>query len=197
MPVTGQRNRPFRMPMIYLHNRLAPAHNAVRRDTAEEIVMFGLTNLGIVHTLISIVAVLAGVVSFFRYGSISPRNTAGKTYIVMTVLTCLTGFGIFQHGGFGKPHVLGIVTLVVLAVAAIAGRTQAFGRVSKYVETIAYSATFFFHMIPTLAEGTTRLPPGAPLFDNQEAPQIQLVTGIFFLVFLLGASYQALKLRRQ
>jgi uncharacterized membrane protein len=167
------------------------------RFTAKETTMFGLTNLGIVHTLISIVAVIAGVVCFFHYGAISPRNAAGKTYILTTVLTCLTGFGIFQHGGFGKPHVLGIVTLVVLAIAATAGRTAVFGKLSKYVETIAYSATFFFHMIPALAEGTTRLPPGAPLFDNQEAPQIQLVTGIFFVLFLLGATYQALKLRRQ
>jgi hypothetical protein len=36
-------------------------------------------------------------------------------YIWTTVLTCLTGFGIFQHGGFGKPHALGVITLLVLA----------------------------------------------------------------------------------
>ncbi len=35
----------------------------------------------------------------------------------MTILTCVTGFGIFQHGGFGKAHMLGIITLVVLAIA--------------------------------------------------------------------------------
>jgi len=161
----------------------------------EEIAMFGLTNLGVIHTAISIVAVIAGIVCFFRYGSISLRNTAGRTYVILTVLTCLTGFPIFQHGGFGKPHILGIVTLLVLAIAAVAGRTNVFGKVSRYVETVSYSATFFFHMIPALAEGATRLPPGAPLFDNPEAPQLQVVTGIFFVLFLLGASYQVWKLR--
>lgn len=159
--------------------------------------MFGLTNLGIIHTAISLVAVFAGIVCFLRFGGIWPRNTAGKTYIVMTVLTCLTGFGIFQHGGFGKPHVLGVVTLIVLVVAAVAGSTQTFGKLSKYVETVSYSSTFFFHMIPAVAEGTTRLPYGAPLFATQEAPEIATITGIIFLIFLAGATYQVRQLRRR
>ena len=71
---------------------------------------YGLTPLGIVHTAISLVAVAAGLVSLFRYREISPATRAGRAYVIATVLTCLTGFGIFQHGGFGKPHVLGVVT---------------------------------------------------------------------------------------
>ena len=159
--------------------------------------MFGLTNLGIIHTAISLLAVGAGIVCFLRYGGISMRTSAGRTYVLMTVLTCLTGFGIFQHGGFGKPHALGIITLVVLLLAAVASRTKIFGRLSTYVETVSYSATFFFHMIPALAEGATRLPPGEPLFSNPEAPEILFVTGIFFVFFVLGASYQVWKIRSQ
>jgi len=105
--------------------------------------MSGLTQLGAFHTAISLVAVIAGVIAFFRYRAISLRKTTGKIYVVMTVITCITGFGIFQHGGFGKPHVLGIIMLVVLGVAAVAGYTRLFGRLSAYVETISYSMTFF------------------------------------------------------
>ena len=77
--------------------------------------MLGLTPLGAIHTAISIVAVGAGAIALSRDGLISPINRLGKTYIVATAITCLTAFGIFQHGGFGKPHVLGILTLIVLA----------------------------------------------------------------------------------
>src|SRR5438445_11558382 len=83
--------------------------------------MLGLTPFGAFHTAISLVAVLAGLVAFIRYKAISPRSLAGKVYIGMTVATCVTGFFIFHHGGFGKPHVLGIVRLLVLGVATIAG----------------------------------------------------------------------------
>jgi len=106
--------------------------------------IFGLTSLGALHTAINLVAVAAGVVALVRYREISPRNLTGQAYVVTTVLTCLTGFGIFQHGGFGKPHALGIITLVVLGIAALAGSTKVFGRASRYVEAIGYSATFLF-----------------------------------------------------
>ena len=137
--------------------------------------MFGLTSLGVVHTLISLVAVAAGVIAFVRDGRIVPTNTIGKTYVITTILTCLTGFGIFQHGGFGKPHILGIITLVVLGIAWLARNKSPFGAASPYVETISYSLTFLFHMIPAVTETTTRLPLGAPLLPNADAPQLQAV----------------------
>jgi len=53
--------------------------------------MTGLTNLGIVHTIISLFALGAGIVALVRDREISPRNYVGKFYIWTTVLTCLTG----------------------------------------------------------------------------------------------------------
>lgn len=135
--------------------------------------MAGLTTLGVIHTAISLIAVAAGLIALVRDKEISPRNRLGQIYVVTTVVTCLTGFGIFEHGGFGKPHALGIVTLVVLAVAAVAGYSRLFGRVSPYVETVSYSATFFFHWIPATTETSTRLPLGAPLVANADAPELQ------------------------
>jgi uncharacterized membrane protein len=156
--------------------------------------MLGLTNLGVIHTAIALIAVGAALVCFFRYGGISLRTSTGRTYVYTTVLTCLTGFGIFQHGGFGKPHALGILTLIVLAVAAAAGRGRFLGRWSPYVETVGYSLTVFFHMIPAIAETGTRLPPSAPAFAHPEVPEALALTGLFFLVFLVGAAYQVWRL---
>lgn len=157
--------------------------------------MLGLTSLGVVHTAISLVAVAAGAIALIRDKEISPRATVGRVYIATTILTCLTGFGIFQHGGFGKPHVLGILTLVVLALAYAAGRYQLFGSASRYVETVSYSLTFFFHMIPGVTESATRLPPGAPLAANPDVPGLQMVVGALFALFLIGATLQVRRKR--
>src|SRR4030095_3768736 len=105
---------------------------------------YGLTPLGVVHTAISIAAVIAGFAALARDKRISSSNGLGKVYVITTALTCLTGFGIFQHGGFNKAHALGIITLVVLAAAWGAGRYGWFGRASRYVETVGYSATLLF-----------------------------------------------------
>lgn len=158
--------------------------------------MTGLTHLGIIHTAISLVALGAGIVALVLDQKISPRNRVGRLYIWTTVLVCLTGFPIMQHGGFGAPHALGIITLVVLVIAALAGKSK-FGRLSRYVEVVSYSATFFFHWIPTVVETTTRLPMGAPLITNRDGPELQAATGVLFLLFLIGATLQVRRIRSQ
>jgi uncharacterized membrane protein len=157
--------------------------------------MFGLTPLGAIHTAISLVALVAGVIALVRDKEIVAQSTLGKTYIWATVLTCLTGFGIFQHGGFGKPHALGVITLLVLALAVFAARTTLFGRASRYVETISYTMTFFFHLVPGFTETFTRLPAGAPLFANPDDPALQRTIGVVFVLVLIGIGLQVRRLR--
>src|SRR5919108_6127996 len=114
--------------------------------------MLGLSTLGVAHTAISLIAVAAGAAAFVRFREIAWRTTAGKIYVVTTVLTCLTGFGIFRNGTFGPPHALGVITLIVLALAVVAERRAIAGKASRYLQTIGYSTTFFFHMIPGFTE---------------------------------------------
>ena len=156
---------------------------------------YGLTPLGVVHTAIGLVAVTAGLIALVRDRQISRGNTLGQVYIWATVLTCLTSFGIFQHDGFGRPHMLGILTLIVLGVAFLAGRSALFGRAGPYVETVSYSATFLLQMIPGTIEATTRLPPGAPLFSGPEAQELQVASGVMFLIFLIGAMLQVRRMQ--
>ena len=157
--------------------------------------MLGLTPLGVIHTAISLVALASGVLALVRYLEISPANRLGRVYVWATVLTCITGFGIFQHGGFGKPHALGVITLLVLGLAALATRRRVFGGAWPYVATVSYSATLFFHMIPGLTETFTRLPLGAPLFSGPEDPALQKAVGACFVVFIVGAALQVRRLR--
>src|SRR5260370_33153077 len=116
--------------------------------------MFGLTQLGVIHTAISLIAVAAGLIALLRDREISPRNTLGKVYVITTVLVCLTGFGIFQHGGFGKPHALGIFTLVVLGVAYGAGCPKFYGGFSPYLGMVSASGTSPSHPLPRHTETT-------------------------------------------
>ena len=153
--------------------------------------MFGLSVPGIFHTAISLVAVVAGLHAFWRWQAIDPRKNGGKVYLVMTVVSCLTGLGIFAHGGFGKPHALALITLVVLAVAVLAQTSSVFGRFSRQVEVVSYSLSFFFHLIPGITETSTRLPLSHPLLDSPEAPVLQALFAVLFIIFLAVAIWQA------
>jgi len=152
--------------------------------------MLGLSALGAVHTAIALVAVLSGFAMTLRFGRIGADLSLGKTYIACTALACLTSLGIFMHGGFNVAHSLALVTLVTLGVAAAAGRSRETGRAAKYVETLGYSSTLFFHMIPALNETFTRIPLGAPLFTGPDDPSLQRLFGFVFLAYLLGIALQ-------
>ncbi len=100
--------------------------------------MFGLTQLGVIHTAISLIAVAAGLIALVRDKEISPRNILGKVYVITTVL---------------------------------------------------------FHLIPGITETTTRLPLGAPLLPNAEAPALQAASGALFVLFVIGAALQVRRTR--
>lgn len=154
-----------------------------------------LSPFGLVHTLISLIAVAAGVVELVRHGDIHPSRFMGSVYVAATIGACLTGFGIFRHGGFGKPHALGVITLLVLGLATLAGKTKVFGSASRRVEMLSYSATFLFHMIPAFTETLTRLPIGDPIVTDRDGIAPQLAGGVFFALYLAGAWYQLKQLR--
>jgi uncharacterized membrane protein len=160
-----------------------------------ELNMFGLSTLGTFHTVVSLVALAAGIVAFARNKGISPKNALGQVYIWSTVVVCLTGFGIFEHGGFGKPHALGVMTLLVLVLAAVARKSTLFGRSAVVVETVCYSLTFFFLLVPGVTETFTRLPKDGPLFSSPDDPALTKVVGVIFLLFLIGVALQVRRIR--
>jgi uncharacterized membrane protein len=151
--------------------------------------MLGLTNLGVVHTAISLVAVATGFAALFTCREITTRNRLGQVYLAATVLTAATGLGIFQHGGFGIPHVLSIMTL-----AAVAGGLW-FGS-SRRLQAAFFTTTLFFHMIPGFAESLTRLPPGDPVFATQQAPGLAMIHGALLVVYVIGLTIQLRWLKR-
>jgi uncharacterized membrane protein len=157
--------------------------------------MLGLTTLGVIHTAISLVAVFCGFWALARDKEISAHNPLGRTYLVTTLLTAVTGLGIFQHGGFGPPHALSILTILALAIGTAAAVTGAFGRWSRHVQVVSYSITMLFHMIPGFTETLTRLPLDQPLFPNAEAPGLRPIYGTLFLLFGIGLYFQLRRLR--
>jgi uncharacterized membrane protein len=161
-------------------------HNLIAR----RLTMFGLSALGAVHTALALVAVISGFAMTFRFKGIGTDLSLGWTYVVCTTLACLTALGIFAHGGFGVPHALALMTLAVLAVCLVAGKHRETSRLAQYVETLGYTTTLLFHMVPATIEVTTRLPAGAPLFDGPDDPGLQRVLGFLLLAYLLGIAFQ-------
>lgn len=157
--------------------------------------MPGLTALGTFHTLISLVAIVAGFWAFARDKEIVPGNRLGKLYLLTTALTAATGLAIFEHGGFRIGHSFAVLTLALVAIGTVAAASPLFGRASRYVQAVFYSSTMLIHMITGSAETLTRLPPGAPLVTAANASVFKDIIGALILAFLAGLVFQLRWLR--
>lgn len=159
--------------------------------------MSTLTTLGALHTAIAFIAIGSGLAALLVYKEVSPASKPGLLYIFTTAITAASGLGIFQHGGFGPPHVLSLLTLLALATGMLAATTTVFGKFSRLVEVVSLSSTLLFHLIPGFTESLTRLPVGAPLLASPEAPEFKVIYGVIFLCFGLGLAWQLRWLRAQ
>jgi uncharacterized membrane protein len=157
---------------------------------------FNLTVLGAIHTLLAVVAIIAGLIALLRSGEIGSGTRAGFLYIVFTAATAVTGLFIFRHGGFGAPHVLSILTLLALAVAYAVEKLGTLGGLARYVVVLSYSLTLFFHLIPGLNETGSRFPLGDPWITGPDDPAFKAAAGVGFLFFLIGAALQVWRIRR-
>jgi uncharacterized membrane protein len=156
--------------------------------------MHAPTPFGAIHVLISLAALLSGLIAFVRDKGIDPATIVGKVYIWTTALTGLTGFTVFAHGGLSKAHALSAVTLLALGAAWL-GDQGRFGARSVYVSTLCYSLTFMFHMFPTVTGVATRLPPDGPPLASPGAPALKVADAVVVLLYLIGATLQVRRLR--
>ncbi|MDN3548862.1 hypothetical protein [Mucilaginibacter aquaedulcis] len=149
---------------------------------------------GIVHTVISVIAVVVALYSFARFGKLNPENKTGKWYIGLTLLACFSSFLVMKTGHLSSAHGLSVLVLTILPLGVYTKKIRIFGNKAEYVQLILMSATLFFSLIPAIVETLTRLPVSQPIASSDQSPEIK--TGLLILVSLytVGVSYQIWRL---
>jgi len=151
--------------------------------------MLGITAFGMLHTIVSLIGLGAGLIALFARWRIGMDTRTGRIFFWFTVMAAVTGLFIYHRGGFGKPHVLSLFTLAVLALGAWLEQRGALYWKSRRWAAICYTTGLFFHFIPGLTETFTRVPVGQPLFQSPEDPKLAACVGVIALVFfLIGVS---------
>ena len=153
--------------------------------------------LGWFHTGMGIIALISGVVTLTKYKEITLQTRSGQIYLVTTLITASTAFGIFQHGVFGPGHALAVMTLLALLVGTVAAKTALFGKLSRYVAAIAYSGTLLFHCFPAITDGLLRLPVGNPVLTSLEDPVLKMCYLALLITYLVGITLQLRWIKQQ
>ena len=153
-----------------------------------------LSTLITVHTIISLIAIVAGIVVMF--GMLGSRRQDGLTaiFLLFTILTSATGFIIppFLTDTLLPSHIIGILSLVLLAVACLALYGMKLAGPWRWVYVLTalislYLNTFVlviqsFLKIPALTALAPGNPPSGPVFAV-----VQGIVLVFFVLMIIGA----------
>ena len=142
--------------------------------------------LGWIHTIIAIVALIAGFYTLAVYRVIGLEQNSGKVYLVCTFLAAVTALMIYQRGTFGPAHALAVLTLLALAGGLLVTRISWLSKIAPYFQAFCFSGTLLFHMIPAITDGLLRLPVGDPILTDFEAPLLKMFYLCFFVLFVVG-----------
>ena len=156
-----------------------------------------LSNLGAIHTVLSLIPIVAGLLAFGRHGRFDPASGLGKVYWAGMIASVATAFGLSSTGGFNPGHALGLLTLLVMACATAAPRIAFLGRAAANLQVGLMSFSFMLLLVPGTNETLSRLPVGHPIGHGPDSPPVKLALACVFVLFLLGTGYQMVRLRRR
>ncbi|EPJ79862.1 hypothetical protein CFII64_18443 [Pseudomonas sp. CFII64] len=145
---------------------------------------------GIIHTVISLIPVIAGIYSFARYSKIDKKRRSGNVYLVGLVLAVITSFTVSSTGGLNAGHAFGIVVLLAAFGGVLVHRFSVFGKLRPYLSDFGLSFSFFLSLVPAVNETLTRLPASQPLAAGPTASVVKITLLVLFCLFVVGFAAQ-------
>ena len=144
-----------------------------------------------VHVIISLIAIVAGVVVMF--GLLGSSRMPGLTaiFLLFTILTSATGF-LFPFEKLLPSHIVGALSLVLLAIACIALYVMKLSGAWRWVYVVTAMVSLYLNVFVLVIQSFLKIPaltalaPGNP----PSGPTFAVVQGIvllFFVVVIIGA----------
>ena len=147
-----------------------------------------------VHVIISLIAIAAGLVVMFGLLGSKPMPGLTAIFLLFTILTSVTGF-LFPFTVLLPSHMVGILSLVLLAIACIALYGMKLAGVWRPVYVVTAMVSLYLNVfvlviqsflkVPALAALAPAVPPAPPA-----GPVFAVVQGIvlvFFVLMIIGA----------
>ena len=156
-----------------------------------------ITLLGWIHTIIAVIALIAGFYTLAIYKVITPEQKTGQLYLICTLIAAVTALMIYKHGGFGPGHGLAVLTLLALVGGFVVTKIPVFAKIAEYFQTFCFSGTLLFLMIPAITDGLLRLPAEDPILTNPDDPMLKKFYLAFLVIFLVGYVMQIQWLKKQ
>jgi hypothetical protein len=145
-----------------------------------------LSTFTIVHVVISLIAIVAGLIAVF--GMLTGNRMAGWTmiFLVTTILTSVTGFG-FPFNHFLPSHWVGVISLVFLAVAVFAIYVQHLAGAWRWIYVVSAIIALWFNVFVLIVQAFMKISALKALAPTQSEPPFQVAQGVVLVLFVVLA----------
>ena len=147
-----------------------------------------------VHVIISLVGIVAGFV--VMKGMLASQRLDGWTavFLASTVATSVTGFGFpFDH--LLPSHKVGIVSLVVLAVAILARYPLRLAGAWRRVYVICAALALYLNVFVLVVQAFLKVPFLKAMAPKQTEPPFVVAQGAVFALFVVLGALAAVRFR--
>jgi hypothetical protein len=146
------------------------------------------------HVLLSLVGIGSGFVVLF--GWVARKRLEGWTvlFLATTVATSVTGFGFpFDH--LLPSHIVGIISLVVLAVAIAARYAFHLAGAWRPVYVVGAVIALYLNSFVGVVQAFLKVPALRALAPTQGEPPFAIAQGAVLLLFIVLGTLAALRFR--
>jgi hypothetical protein len=143
------------------------------------------------HVIISLIAIVAGLIVMFGMLGANPSPGLTAIFLLFTILTSATGF-LFPFTKLLPSHMVGILSLVLLAIACIALYVMKLNGAWRWIYVVTALLSLYFNVfvlviqgflkVPTLTALAPGNPPSGPVFAV-----VQGIVLVFFVIMIIGA----------
>ena len=143
-----------------------------------------LSTFTTVHVIISLVGIASGLVVIGAMLANRPLGAMNLVFLVTTIATSVTGF-FFPFISFGPPHVLGVLSLIVLAVALWALYGAGLTGPWRWVYVASAVVAEYFNVFVGVVQSFGKIAPLHALAPTGGGPVFAAAQGVVLLVFVL------------
>ncbi|HMH82823.1 MAG TPA: hypothetical protein VK531_08135 [Gemmatimonadales bacterium] len=142
-----------------------------------------ITTFTLVHTALSLVGIVAGLVVAGGLVTGTRLGRWGAVFLVTTVLTSATGFG-FPFVKLVASHVVGIVSLVVLAAVIVADYVQHFAGRWRASYAVGVVLATYLNVFVLVAQLFKRIPVLFVAAPTQSEPPFAFTQALVLALFV-------------
>ncbi len=155
-----------------------------------------LATFTLLHVLISLVGILAGLVAMV--GLLTSNTMRGWTalFLITTILTSVTGF-LFPFEKLLPSHIIGILSLVLLAIACLALYGQKLAGPWRWIYVLTAMISLYLNVFVLVIQSFLKIAPLhalAPSIPPSEPP-FAIVQGIVLVFFVVVTIFAVKKFR--